>query len=138
MRTKEKGMAGKKKKAAKKSAKKKAKKVVRKAKRITKKTARKAATRKTTRKTAARKTAARKTAKAAKRPARKKAPQGEYGEGNYKASQRFRKSEEAFVERNRDNIPAMGREAEAALDGPQGAELMNAEAAARAHAAGQG
>jgi hypothetical protein len=128
-------MAGKKKKkAAKRPVKKKAKKVVRKAKRVVRKTARKAATRKT----ATRKTAARKTAKAAKRPARKKAGRKEYGEGNYKASQRFRKSEEAFIERNRDSIPAMARDAEAALEGPEGAELMNAEAAARAHAAGQG
>jgi hypothetical protein len=122
-------MAGRKKKA-KKSATKRAKTVARKSKRTAKKPARK----KTARKAAARKATTRKTAarKTARRPAKKKA---EIGEGNYKASQRFRKSEEAFVERNRDNIAAMGREAEAALDGPEGGALIEAEAQGRSRAA---
>ena len=120
-------MAGRKKKAAKKATRKKTRTVARKTKRA-KTSVRKAAKRKAT---------ARKT-KVAKRPARKKARRGEYGEGNYKASQRFRKSEETFVERNRGSIPAMGREAEAALEGPEGVELIEAETEARARAAGQG
>jgi len=121
-------MAGRKKKAAKKSAKEKAKTSARKSKRVA---------RTSTRKAAARKAAPRKSArKAAKRPARKKTARGEFGEGNYKASQRFRKSEEAFVERNRGDIPAMGKEAEAALEGPEGVELIEAETETRARAAG--
>jgi hypothetical protein len=116
-------MAGrKKKKAAKKTVKRKAK-TARKSKRVTRKTTRRAATRKSS------------VRKTAKRPARKKAPRGEIGEGNYKASKRFRKSEEAFVERNRQNIPAMGREAEAALEGSEGPSLIEAENEARSRAA---
>ncbi|HUO90668.1 MAG TPA: hypothetical protein VMU08_15960 [Rhizomicrobium sp.] len=114
----------------KKAAKKKTKKVASKRKRVAKSAARRAA-----RKAAPRKAAARKT-KAVKRPARKQAKRGEYGEGNYKASRRFRKSEEAFVRSNRANIAAMGREAEAALDGPEGTELTEAESKARAHGLG--
>jgi hypothetical protein len=118
-------MAGRKKKAAKKSTKRKAKTVARKSKRVAKKS---------TRRAAARKAPARKM-KAAKRPARKKVARGEYGEGNYKATKRFRKSEEAFIERNRQNIPAMGREAETALEGPEGPALIEAENEARSRAA---
>jgi hypothetical protein len=118
-------MAGrKKKKVAKRSTKRKAK--ARKTRRVAKKS---------TRRAAARKAPARKM-KAAKRPARKKkSARGEYGEGNYKATKRFRKSEEAFVERNRRDIPAMGREAEAALEGPEGPSLIEAENEARSRAA---
>ncbi len=69
--------------------------------------------------------------KAARKPSR------EYGEGNYKASQRFRKSEEAFVKANKTKIPALGKAAEAALDGPEGGALRAAEAEAAGHAAGK-
>ena len=54
------------------------------------------------------------------------------GEGDYAASRSFLKDQSSFVEKNRANIPAMGLEAEKALDGPQGAVLRDAEAAAAA------
>jgi hypothetical protein len=56
------------------------------------------------------------------------------GEGNYTASRNFRKEETAFVRRNKKRIPQMGREAEAALDGPEGDELRSAEREAASHA----
>ena len=67
--------------------------------------------------------------KAAKKAAKKK--QG-VGEGDYAASRSFLKDQSSFVEKNRANIPAMGLEAEKALDGPQGAALRDAEATAAA------
>ncbi|MEI9990634.1 MAG: hypothetical protein WDM86_11400 [Rhizomicrobium sp.] len=67
----------------------------------------------------------------------KRAPNREFGEGNYKASKRFRKSEEAFVKANKAKIPALGKAAEAALEGPEGDSLRAAEAEAASHAAGQ-
>ena len=54
------------------------------------------------------------------------------GEGDYAASRAFLKDQAGFVERNKANIPAMGREAEEALDGPGGKDLRNAEATAAA------
>jgi len=70
-----------------------------------------------------------------KAAARKKSASREFGEGNYKASKRFRAKEEAFVKRNRSKIPAMGKAAEAELEGPKGADLMKAAADAASHAA---
>ena len=124
-----------------------------------KKTVKKAKTKKATKrvaKKAAKKTVAKKAkkkvvkAKAAKRPAAKKAKvvkkakkkaaakrRGEYGEGNYKASKRFRQAEEKFIAGHRSEIPGLGKAAEDALDGPEGAELRAAEAEAASHAAGQ-
>jgi len=55
------------------------------------------------------------------------------GEGDYQASRKFLKDEANFVKRNNSEIPQMGRDAEAALEGPQGAELRAAEAEARSH-----
>ncbi|MBS0470081.1 MAG: hypothetical protein JSR60_03335 [Proteobacteria bacterium] len=54
----------------------------------------------------------------------------EFGEGNYKASKRFRDSEEAFVKKNRDKIPEMGKAARDALEGPEGKSLKKAAARA--------
>lgn len=71
-------------------------------------------------------------AKTAKKTAR---ASREYGEGNYKASRRFRAAEERFVKANRKRIPAMGKAAERALQGPEGNELKGAEAQAASHAA---
>jgi len=87
------------------------------------------------------------TKKAAKKPAAKRsvlkpAPirtakgRGEFGEGNYKATRRFRKSEEAFVNANRSRIASMGKAAEDALEGPEGEALRAAETKAASHAAG--
>jgi len=55
------------------------------------------------------------------------------GEGNYTASRNFRKSETAFVQRNKRRIPKLGKEAQAALEGPEGKDLLAAEAEARSH-----
>lgn len=72
------------------------------------------------------KAAPKKTAK--KKPAKKK--KQIVGEGDYAATRAFDKAEAAFVKKNKANIPAMGKAAEAALDGPQGDMLRDAEAAA--------
>ncbi|MEO8301986.1 MAG: hypothetical protein ABI608_09340, partial [Rhizomicrobium sp.] len=75
-------------------------------------------------KTAARKAPAKK-AKAKKAPAKKKKI---IGEGDYAASRTFLKDQSGFVAKNKAKIPAMGKAAEAALDGPEGAALREAEA----------
>jgi len=112
-------------------------------------------TKKSKKKAAPRRAASRKTAKRKVAPARKKAKKTtkktvakkaakrpraksskEFGEGNYKASQRFRKSEEGFIARNRSKLPALGKQAEDALDGPEGKDLLAAEAASKSR--GQG
>ena len=117
--------AKKKKKAAKKAPSKKAKKAKK-----TKKTTRKAVkTKKPAKKS-------KKTVKAAKRPAPKKAAKKAkkkkqiVGEGDYQASRTFLKDQSSFVKKNRAKIPALGKEAEAALEGPQGDMLREAEASA--------
>jgi hypothetical protein len=107
---------------AKKSSSKKASK--RPAKKTAKRPAKKAGKKAT--KAAARKAPARK----AKKTARKK--QKTVGEGDYEASRAFLKDQSGFVEKNKANIPAMGRQAEEALDGPEGDSLRSAEATAAA------
>jgi flagellum-specific peptidoglycan hydrolase FlgJ len=104
------------------------------------KAAKKAPKKAPAKKTPARKAPAKKTS--AKKTAVKKAPakrsaNKEYGEGNYKSSKRFRESEEAFVKAHKSEIPALGKAAEAALEGPEGKDLMAAEEEARSHAAGE-
>jgi len=59
-------------------------------------------------------------------------PRKTIGEGDYAASRRFDKDEASFVEKNKASIPAMGKEAEKALEGPEGADLREAEATAAA------
>ena len=78
-------------------------------------------------------------AKKAKRPAAKKAKKAKrkskdvIGEGNYTAARNFREKETSFIDNNRDTIARKAKEAEAAIDGPEGAELeaARAETAAR-------
>ncbi len=97
------------------------------------KTAKRAAVRKAPKRKTAKK-AKRPAAKAAKRPARKaRKTKDVIGEGNYTAAREFRKDEEAFVRANRSRIPEMGKEAERALEGPEGDDLRQAEEEARAH-----
>jgi hypothetical protein len=124
--------AKKKKKAAKKAPSKKAKKAKK-----TKKTTRKAAkTKKPAKKSkktvkAAKKAAPQKAAKkAAKKPAKKAKKKQIVGEGDYQASRTFLKDQSGFVKKNKAKIPALGKEAEAALEGPQGDMLREAEASA--------
>lgn len=90
------------------------------------------------RKKAARKSPARKiVAKKARTPAPRRRKE-EFGEGNYAASREFRKDETGFVARNRDRIPALGEEAQAALEGDEGAELEDPEARARSRSRSPG
>lgn len=56
------------------------------------------------------------------------------GEGNYTASREFRNEQTDFVKKNRNRIPAMAKEAEKELEGPQGDELREAEEEAKSHA----
>jgi hypothetical protein len=117
---------------AKKSKTKKAKKSVRRA---------AAASRGKTRKTKAKKSKARKAKKVARKAAKPKAKAAKkaapkkkkqiVGEGDYRASRSFLKDEAAFVKRHSAEIPAMGKDAEAALEGPEGASLRAAEEEAR-------
>jgi hypothetical protein len=103
-----------------------------------KKTARKSAAKRAkapARKAAAKKTGKKAATKTAKRAAPRKA-KNVAGEGSYTASRNFRKKQETFVKKNKAKIPAMGKEAEAALEGPQGAELQAAETEAAEHAVG--
>ena len=100
---------------AKKTAKKAAKRPAKKAKKAAKKSV----------KVAAKKAPARKAKKATK-------PRKAIGEGDYAASRRFDRDEASFVKKNKASIPAMGKEAEKALDGPEGAALRDAEATAAA------
>ena len=66
--------------------------------------------------------------KAAKRPAKKaRKSRDVVGEGNYTASRNFRENETSFIRNNRGEIAAKAREAEAALEGPEGAELRHAD-----------
>jgi len=106
--------AAKPKKAAAKKSKKPSKKPVKKAKKTVK---------------AAAKRAPAKKAKAKKAPAKKKKI---VGEGDYAASRTFLKDQSGFVAKNKAKIPAMGKAAEAALDGPEGDALRDAEATAAA------
>lgn len=127
-------MAAKKKKKAKKAARpakakkapaKKSKKVVKKAAKKTKAKKTKRAPAKKAVKAAARKAPAKKAKK--KAPAKKKQI---VGEGDYAATRKFDSDQADFVAKNKANIPAMGKDAEKALDGPEGDSLRDAEAAA--------
>jgi hypothetical protein len=86
---------------------------------------------------AVRKAPKRRAASKAKRPAAKKAKAKKkrparkskdvIGEGNYTASRNFRNEETSFIRNNRAEIAAKAKEAEAALEGPEGAELRRAD-----------
>ena len=64
-----------------------------------------------------------------KAPARKKQI---VGEGDYAATRKFDSDQAAFVAKNKANIPNLGKEAETALDGPEGDSMRDAEATAAA------
>ncbi len=85
----------------------------------------------------AKKTTKKKVVKTAKKaaPARKtkkvvKKKKQTVGEGDYAATRKFDRDEAAFVAKNKAEIPAMGKAAEDALDGPEGDSLREAEASA--------
>lgn len=88
-------------------------------------------------KKAAKRPAKKAKAAAKKAPARKAKPAPKkkkqiVGEGDYAASRAFLKDQSGFVEKNKAAIPAMGKSAEKALEGPEGNSLREAEAAAAA------
>lgn len=103
----------------------------RKAKKAKKAVVRKAPKRKAAKK--AKRPVAKKTAKkAAKRPAAKarkaKAKTKDViGEGNYTASRNFRNEETSFIRNNREEIARKAKDAERALEGPEGDELRRAD-----------
>jgi hypothetical protein len=99
----------------------------------------KAPTRKAAKKSTARKSAAKASKKAVKKAARRapaRKAKNVAGEGSYTASRNFRKKEEAFVRKNKASIPEMARQAEIALEGPEGADLQAAETEAAEHGVG--
>lgn len=63
-----------------------------------------------------------------------KMPESERGEGNYKASKDYDERSEKFVEKNRDKIDEMARDAAEALEGEEGDELRKAEQEGLDHA----
>ena len=88
-------------------------------------------------KKAAKRPAKKAKAAAKKVPARKAKPAPKkkkqiVGEGDYAASRAFLKDQSGFVEKNKAAIPAMGKAAEKALEGPEGDSLREAEATAAA------
>ncbi|HEY4123189.1 MAG TPA: hypothetical protein VGM36_01165 [Rhizomicrobium sp.] len=79
--------------------------------------------------------AARKTTKATPKSRRSsRRSKDVIGEGNYTASREFRKDQTDFVQRNKSRISKLGKQAERALDGPEGDELRQAEEEGRSHA----
>src|SRR5262249_10994141 len=100
-----------------------------------------AASSRKTKSKAAKRAAPKKAAKKRAKPAKKAAPKKKkqvMGEGNYEASRKFLKDEAGFVKRHKADIPQMGKDAEAAMDGAQGAELRAAEDEARSHSRAPG
>lgn len=71
---------------------------------------------------------------AARKPVKKAAKKKQIvGEGDYQASRTFLKDQSSFVKKNKSAIPAMGREASRALEGPEGDTLRQAETEAASH-----
>jgi hypothetical protein len=121
-----------------KKAKKKSKSKVKKSKaKPAKKTAKRASARAKparSKKAPAKKTKAKKPVKAVKKAAKKtvKKKKQIVGEGDYAATRKFDKDQASFVKRNAAKIPELGKAAEAALEGPEGDSLREAEATAAA------
>ena len=120
------------KKKAKVKATKKTKTVAKKAKKVPAKKAAKKVAKKTKKKSPGILAKAIKAVKKAVTPAKKK-PKQIVGEGDYAATRKFDADQASFVKRNKAKIPEMGKEAEAALDGPEGDSLRDAEAVAAGH-----
>ena len=115
------------------AAKKKAKKAAKKKKAPARKAAKKKAAKKVPAKKAKKATKKKVVKAAAKKvPAKKKAVKKKQvvGEGNYAATRKFDAEQASFVKKNKAKIPALAKAAEAALEGPEGDSLRNAEAAA--------
>ena len=74
-----------------------------------------------------------KAVKKAVTPAKPKKKKQVVGEGNYAASRKFDADQAGFVKKNKARIPDLGKAAEAALEGPEGDSLRDAEARAAGH-----
>jgi len=57
-----------------------------------------------------------------------------HGEGNYAASRDYDKRTEKFISEKKSEIPKMAKDAEKALEGPEGEELRAAEEKGKAKA----
>ena len=119
-----------KKKSKKAKATKKAKVVRKTARKAAKKIARKAKKKAPARKAAKKSVKAPAKAKATKKKAPAKKKKQIVGEGDYAATRAFDRDQASFVKKNKGKIAAMGKDAEAALDGPEGDALRAAEATA--------
>ena len=84
-----------------------------------------AAKKKTTAKTAVKKT---------KTAAPRRKSSALEGEGSYTATRNFDKAQQSFVKANRGRIAKLGKDAEKALEGPEGKSLRAAEKKAKAKA----
>jgi hypothetical protein len=74
------------------------------------------------------------TKKKAKKTVKKKKTGKLEGEGSYTATRNFDKAQQSFVKRNRGKIAKLGKDAEKALEGPEGKSLRAAEKKAKAKA----
>lgn len=74
--------------------------------------------------------------KAKKKPAKKaKTRSGKLeGEGSYTATRNYDRGTETFIAKNKGKISKMAKDAEKALEGPEGKSLRAAERAGRAKA----
>jgi len=86
-------------------------------------------------KRAAKKTAKKtKAAKPAKKAKAKKRSSKLEGEGSYTATRNYDRGTEKFIAKNKGRISKMAKDAEKALEGPEGKSLRAAERAGRAKA----
>ena len=53
--------------------------------------------------------------------------EGVQGEGDYKSARVYKRDVEGFIQKKNADIPKMAKEAEQAIEGPEGAELKKAE-----------
>jgi len=70
--------------------------------------------------------------KSAKKHAKRSSPLE--GEGSYTAARNYDEEQREFVAENKGKIGKMAKDAEAALEGPEGDDLRDAEAEGRSHA----
>ncbi len=76
----------------------------------------------------------RKAAKPAKKAKAKKRASKLEGEGSYTATRNYDRGTEKFIAKNKGRISKMAKDAEKALEGPEGKSLRAAERAGRAKA----
>ena len=56
-----------------------------------------------------------------------KSDDGVQGEGDYKSARIYKRDIETFIQKKDGEIPKMAKDAEKAIEGPEGAELAKAE-----------